>query len=325
MEQYFTGAIPSPQDDRDYTFNEVGYSTAPFDWSKGFDIEEEIGIIPAKDQQQTSACGGFAWSYLSYVLDPTNREPKAPKFIYAHTRVGQGGSIGRDNCALCTNKGVSSEALCPLPNPLTEASIALKSDITAEAFANALTNKEKAYISVDMNIDAFARAIQNCGGLVAGITGNNNGTWRTKFPKPPVGVSDPFRHWVYFGKAKMIDGKPMVAFLNSWGDNCGEHGWQWVGAEYFPYMWEAWSMVYNPEVVEDNHHMFHVTLKFGSKGEEVRALQEKLQFLGFYPKNLPTDIFFGRLTLSSVKAFQKAKGLIADGIVGNKTNAELNK
>lgn len=53
------------------------------------------------------------------------------------------------------------------------------------------------------------------------------------------------------------------------------------------------------------------TLKKGSKGAEVKTLQQRL--------NLMADGIFGPLTEEAVKEFQKNNGLTADGIVGQKT------
>jgi uncharacterized protein (TIGR02594 family) len=52
----------------------------------------------------------------------------------------------------------------------------------------------------------------------------------------------------------------------------------------------------------------------GSKGERVRALQNRLEALGFEVGQVDGD--FGMRTLSAVKAFQRSKGLTADGVVG---------
>jgi hypothetical protein len=54
--------------------------------------------------------------------------------------------------------------------------------------------------------------------------------------------------------------------------------------------------------------------KLGSRGEEVKRLQEKLKELGYYRG--PIDGDFGGGTESAVKAFQKRKKLDIDGIVG---------
>lgn len=59
----------------------------------------------------------------------------------------------------------------------------------------------------------------------------------------------------------------------------------------------------------------------GVKGDAVGDLQEKLQKAGFY--HLAIDNDFGGGTEGAVIAFQKANGLVADGIVGQKTAAAL--
>lgn len=56
-------------------------------------------------------------------------------------------------------------------------------------------------------------------------------------------------------------------------------------------------------------------LKKGSRGDEVRKLQAKL--------NLKADGIFGPKTELAVKAFQKANDLSVDGIVGAKTWSKL--
>lgn len=57
-------------------------------------------------------------------------------------------------------------------------------------------------------------------------------------------------------------------------------------------------------------------LKLGSKGNEVKALQEKL--------NLKADGIFGSITEEAVKDFQRTNGLEVDGIVGANTLSKLN-
>lgn len=64
-----------------------------------------------------------------------------------------------------------------------------------------------------------------------------------------------------------------------------------------------------------------IYLKKGSRGPAVKKLQLKLREKGFWTHTIISK-YFGKLTKEAVRKFQKASGLLADGIVGDKT---LNK
>ena len=57
-----------------------------------------------------------------------------------------------------------------------------------------------------------------------------------------------------------------------------------------------------------------MSLRRGSRGEDVKKLQEGLAFLGFHPG--PVDGIFGSSTIKAVEQFQKSNKLIEDGIFG---------
>lgn len=61
--------------------------------------------------------------------------------------------------------------------------------------------------------------------------------------------------------------------------------------------------------------------KYGSTGEEVTQIQQKLIDLGYYSGN--ADGIFGSKTKNAVISFQRDNGLTADGIVGAKTLEKL--
>ena len=63
------------------------------------------------------------------------------------------------------------------------------------------------------------------------------------------------------------------------------------------------------------------TLRMGSKGAAVTQLQQKLKAAGFNPGAADGD--FGPKTLAAVQAFQRARGLAADGVVGPATWGKL--
>ena len=57
--------------------------------------------------------------------------------------------------------------------------------------------------------------------------------------------------------------------------------------------------------------------KYGSRGTEVRTIQEKLKRWGYYSGSV--DGIYGSKTVSAVKSFQKKNGLTVDGIAGTQT------
>ncbi len=63
------------------------------------------------------------------------------------------------------------------------------------------------------------------------------------------------------------------------------------------------------------------TIKLGMKGEDVKQLQTALKALGYAVGVI--DGWCGQLTVSAIKAFQKANGLVADGLAGKNTQAVL--
>lgn len=68
-------------------------------------------------------------------------------------------------------------------------------------------------------------------------------------------------------------------------------------------------------------------IKFGARGEAVIEIQKKLKELGFKGKNgkvISPDGIFGESTEYAVIQFQKTKGLLVDGKVGDKTRDALN-
>jgi len=63
------------------------------------------------------------------------------------------------------------------------------------------------------------------------------------------------------------------------------------------------------------------TLRYGSKGDLVTQVQNKLKSWGYYAGNV--DGIYGSQTVEAVKSFQQKNGLTVDGIVGSNTFAAL--
>ena len=67
---------------------------------------------------------------------------------------------------------------------------------------------------------------------------------------------------------------------------------------------------------------YAAALKKGSSGTEVRMVQETLKELGYFTYSRTTG-YFGSITVSAVKKFQKDHGIRPDGVVGKLTKNAL--
>jgi hypothetical protein len=263
---------------------------------------------------------------------------KSAKFIYAQTFVPpSGGSNGRDNCDIAVKQGFADEAICSSylnGQPAPESFYEQVGDITDVIRANAKIDRALSYANVNPDIDSVAQAIANCGGVVLGVNGENNGSWSGVFPTPPSAIV--WRHWIFACKIKMINGRKYIGFPNSWGVGVGQLGWQWLGEEYFTTknVFQVWTLVFNnqlptPPVIPP--FQFTKTLHAGMTDSDVKKLQQFLNTHGF-PLALSgagsagnETNFFGSLSLKAVKLFQTANHLTPDGIVGVLFIACINK
>ncbi len=324
------GGVIDTIDSRDFIFDDTARSQPPFDWGVGFNIEDKVGIIPSKNQNGSFSCGGQAWSYYMAVLEALvtgSFEERSAKYIYSQTFVSpDGGSRGRDNCNLCIKQGVSVESLCSSyenGQPPSE-SFMTQQDISDTAKQNAHLSQSLSYTNVDPDIDLFAQAIRDNGGIVMGLYGKDNGTWLSLFPKPPTSLQGVWGHWLYAGRAKMIDGKKYIGIKNSWGNNVGDKGWQWIGEDYFNgYVWQSWTML----LKKPGQYIFTRDMKFGDHSEDVRQLQIRLGL----DTSLQTG-FYGSLTRKAVLDYQikhitlswYERYVLAGSSCSTKTRAALN-
>lgn len=269
--QFGKGALQSETDVRDYKFAPRG----AFDWSKGFDIEKIIGQpLVVKDQNGSGSCGGQAWATYGEVLEAIatgNYEPRSARWIYSHTHVPSSGSAGRVNCDFVIKNGFALETDATSyenGKPPSEAFMRRIPRLSKKGVEVAQVSRALSYLNVGLSIEAVAQAIQTHNGVILAVTGQDNGTWRSAFPKPPT--KGEWNHWVYAGKVKTIKGKKYIGVLNSWGKRTGENGWQWLGEDYFKsgYIYESWTLAwdYKPaKIVVLLKEALHLTQKLFTK------------------------------------------------------------
>lgn len=249
------GLLPDPKDERDYIFEALG--SQPVDWENGYDIEEVIGykIKPVKNQYNSYSCVGQAFAYYRAVLKSLYNEVSA-KSIYSLISLGFGkGSYLRDGAKQTKELGVLLEKDLKSynNNGVTDETLMTdKSWFTEEVKKEMAKLQTHDYYRVStMTIDGFAKAIRDGNGMVFGVTGNNNGTWFSVRPVPPTLNTPQNQQWghaIFGGKFRLNNGKKEIGFLNSWGEACGDKGWQWLGEEWFA---DDGRWIFNPWILID--------------------------------------------------------------------------
>lgn len=321
------GAIIEKPQKSDFKYHELLGGASPFDWEKGFELPE----IEAKNQFNSSACGGFACSYF---METYFKTVKSPKFIYSLAKAPGGGSAKTQLAKTLRDYGTADESICPSfkDGTTNEEFVSNRGDLTEQIFTEAKKNTTTFYTTISktkitsifgtptLDIDLIAQAIRDNGGVIIGIYGINNGTWRTEFPESTKGAyrQNCWRHWIFACGVKLINGKKHIKIVNSWGKDVGSNGYQWLNEDHINDIWDCWTVSFNKQ------YQFTETLSFGSKNSHVGMLQKKLKELGFFPKDQSITNYYGIKTRRAVIDFQKSRGLKADGVCGILTLTELN-
>jgi hypothetical protein len=237
---YKGGAFIDRLDNRDFQFADFGQAGVPFNWAQGVSIEarlkEKLGssfTIPVKNQGTSSSCGGQLGSYYAAVAEALNTgvyQEKSARFLYAQNYLPDGGMYMRDIFDTLVNKGDPDAVM--LPDAQTEEMMRKSLDISDDIRTAAKFCKAKAYASVPVSVDTVAQAIDAGNGAGLLIQGSNNGSWRSAYPVFPKSGEDVWGHFVYAVGAQLILGKKFIKIINSWGQEIGQEGYQYISEDY---------------------------------------------------------------------------------------------
>lgn len=294
-----TGGIISPRNNMIASFGELVADSPIFDWNKGFDIRKKLGRdLSIKDQNGSGSCGGQASAYLTEAV--LGSDEISARSIYNKCFVLGGGSSETGLLNTIINSGVDFEKITTsYENGLPPSEEFMQTPDGNPSFVKGLRP-----VYVDLDFNSIATAVLQNNGVVIGVSGQNNGTWTSAYPKPPsvpMHSNGLWNHWVYVGFAGIRNGKKVFGFKNSWGKDVGENGWQYIDESYLPYIWCAWSVVYRKDTKP--RFSFVNQLSFGQSSSDVVKLQDILRYEGVF-NNVSTG-YYGPLTASAVLAFQK--------------------
>lgn len=124
----------------------------------------------------------------------------------------------------------------------------------------------------------------------------------------------------------------LLGILNSWGENVGVKGWQFLQEDYFTsgHVQQAYAHIYNLTPIPPSfHYNFVSNLSFGQSGVDITALQTALQVDGEFPKSIAPTGYYGGVTASAVLAFRVKYGISSSTdtlgrSVGPLTRSKLN-
>lgn len=202
--------------------------------------------MPIKNQGASSSCTGQALSYYISVLNFIETGmwvEVSARDIYAYISLGEGvGAYLRDALKLVCDRGAGTEELVPCYHretvngrefitPYSEKEYLIKPEETEglKTIRRALKGKQYRLITASAGRERMEQMAWETllgFGCYFAVDGENNGTWSSEYPKPPVNKQ--WGHALYNGKVE----DTYFSFPNSWG-NIGVNGWQKLKDDYF--------------------------------------------------------------------------------------------
>ncbi len=340
---YFTGIIPDTrtqeEKDKDYLHEEFASANAPIYRTKT-DILPITTKYRKEDQSGTSECvpHGFTLA-LGIFKEPTAGFIRLSKNFPYRFRANfpKEGMNGDDLGKVLINRG--SCLFDTAPTPATE-STANALVITQKMIDEGLLYKATKYISIKYpnDIDTLCSVASRGLGVPIFIYATYR-EWAQEYPTTNDNVTldtATVRHCVCIlpNSGFIENGIKYVAVQDS----------AWFGFMNIRYLSEEfiqkriyYAMYFMnldtpPEILKP-HHLFTKTLKVGSRGDEVKALQNCLKYEGLFPDIEPTGVFAG-ITRDAVCKFQMkyAKDILdpagltqPSGICGMYTLRKLNE
>lgn len=345
-EELFFGAVDRPEDyfsDRSWRHDEIAGSIIVPNWIEK-NPNDGFVTYPKRDQGKQSSCVLYALGKALSVDELSENKiwrELSPRSIYPYVAVKNGGSNSLQAVKLSTKIGMTLEYLLPTDG-LSELEAISDKGYATDAKQIALIYKPKNFIECDTYFDTIASIIEEFRKkdikkvIMITMIGINNGTVLTQYPKPPkLNDKNVWYHRVPVTDFGLVNGKKYIAIDNSFGTSAGNNGQQLLGIEWEPFIYggiytlnqpDNWQQTASSQVIMPKFQ-WNNDLAYGSKGDDVKVLQQALQSLGMFPISdiiSPTGSFYG-LTQKSVEIFQASFLLPVNGRVDSLTREKLNE
>jgi hypothetical protein len=341
-----TGCVDKPEDffkERAWRDDEIAGTTT----REGMWVEKKINefiTYPKRNQNNQSSCVSYTLAKQLAVDELQENKvwrELSPRSIYAYTAIPGVGSSSITATKLAIKQGMTLEYLLRTDG-LLENDVIKTDGYASDAKQIALVYKPQSYVECATDFETIAAILQRHKDqgikkvIAITVIGENNGTWHSTFPQIPnnPNTAKSWYHRVAVTDFGLINGKKVLAIDNSWGENIGNKGQQFLTEEYQPFMYggmytlnqeDNWQQI-APSTVTPPKYFWSADLDIGSTGQDVFALQRALQSMGMFPVSSIVKItgaYFG-ITKKGVELFQVAMALPVTGKVDIETRAKLN-
>lgn len=284
---------------------------------------DEIPVFPVRDQDGSGSCVAQSLALILGIenfLEEKRFVEFSAKDIYTRrSNKDTMGMMGVEALEIARKYGCTLEALIPSQKQGESEINTIDRKTSDEEIAKIF--KIKDYYQLPFSIEQIATIMES---------GRKNGVAKplmvwfmfprkewTAIPELSKSNYDMVHHSVTAIDYGILNGKRGLFTQDSWGlHNSTEGGLRFISEDYLKRMTFC---AYINDLPNDHQNekpnIFTRVLRCGSRGDDVKELQKLLK--------INADGIFGRQTEKAVKSFQLENGLVADGIVGQKTIAKL--
>lgn len=310
----YKGIAPDPRTPEektlDYKYEDLAQGDVPLNWIdhkeknfKNYEIQNQDGSLSCVAQGTSKILA------MHEVKEGKGYTRLCPKFIYLHrANYPDGGMWLPNSLSIACSDGSCEETLFPCDNK--GESFMNTKNITQEMVDQAKKYKGKYYFEITGGIDKIAEVMEQGYGVLLGFRFDYNEWVDVPFVDP--GSQRQLGHGVAGVDYCLYEGKKALLIEDSWGPGTGKGGRRIITEDFLKA-----RCFYAGYITSLPNYMFTKTLRVGSRGLDVKMLQQKL--------GIKDDGIFGPITKGEVIKFQLSRDLVGDGIVGPLTNKELNK
>lgn len=212
IENLAKGAVRDPEDLRDFKAEQV-FGAVTVDFTKGGNRYQKIKKW--REQWSSLSCTGQGTAYIKDIIDGYPDDAASARSIYSFVYLYGGGANIRDAVLRVLNPGVAHQSQAPDPDHASEQDYRKNDDIILSELNNGL--EKNAFVLPDKSIDYVAWGIENYGGVVFGLEGNNAGWANLSEPRPPgQGETIDWGHCLGAVDYHLHDGVKCIICASSW-------------------------------------------------------------------------------------------------------------